>query len=290
MLFAFMVYGQNKVLLKVYHKDESINQYPITDIENISFTQGNDFLTIKVYYESVFFDRYFTSSIDSITISKDLFENNYFNIYFKETEKKYNINWIDSLIIKEIETAVIGNQIWMAENLDVCTFRNGEQIIEIKNNSDWCETKVAAWCHYNNDNNKGIIYGKLYNWYAVCNRKGLAPYGWAVPRDDDWQELIMYLGGDSTAGGLLKESDYEHWLKPNTSANNLSGFSALPGGKRYFTGIFDYEGISGYWWTTTDGSDSSAWCRSLSSKSAAVTRIVYPKIDGLSIRCIKKKE
>ncbi len=127
-------------------------------------------------------------------------------------------------------TVTIGTQVWMTRNLDVDHYRNGDPIPEVKSASLWKSLTTGAWCYFKNDKDSGVTYGKLYNWYAVNDPRGLAPVGWHIPSDAEWSTLSAYLGGDSIAGGKLKESGTSHWNIPNTGATNVSGFSALPGG------------------------------------------------------------
>ncbi|MBM3401498.1 MAG: hypothetical protein FJY21_04145 [Bacteroidetes bacterium] len=131
------------------------------------------------------------------------------------------------------QTVTIGNQVWMTKNLDLDKFRNGDPIQEAKTNEEWKkagENKQPAWCYYNNDPANGTKYGKLYNWYAVTDPRGLAPKGWHIPTDMEWTILIDYLGGPDVAGGKMKSTGSEYWKSPNREASNESGFSGLPGG------------------------------------------------------------
>ncbi len=121
----------------------------------------------------------------------------------------------------DLEGIKIGTQTWSAKNLDVSTFRNGNPIPEAITNEEWEKAGKQGkpvWCYYNNDPKNGKIYGKLYNWYAVNDKRGLAPEGWHVPTDAEWATLITYLGGKDVAGGKLKETDTTHWQSPNTWA------------------------------------------------------------------------
>jgi len=190
-------------------------------------------------------------------------------------------------IMKEIK---IGTQIWMAENLNVSQFRNGDIIPEVKTNEEWKEAginKQPAWCYYDNNPENGKIYGKLYNWHAVNDIRGLAPEGWHIPTDDELTTLINYLGGENVAGGKLKEIGTTHWQSPNTGATNESGFSALPGGYRYFNGSFYYIGYYGNWWSSSELSAADAWYRFLFYYYSNVFRYYYSKEYGFSVRCVK---
>jgi uncharacterized protein (TIGR02145 family) len=155
---------------------------------------------------------------------------------------------------QKFKTVTIGDQVWMAENLNVDKFRNGDPIPHAQTAEEWQqagENGQPAWCYYDNDPANGKIYGKLYNWYAVSDWRGLAPEGWRIPSDEDWEKLIKLLGGEEAAGGKLKATDTTYWQSPNTGANNETGFSALPSGGRFYNGDFIGFGHAGVWWSST---------------------------------------
>jgi|GEM_PF-4973525 len=159
---------------------------------------------------------------------------------------------------EDFATVEINGQVWMAENLNTDKFRNGDAIPEIKSDEEWkkaCEEGKPAWCYYDNALAKGKKLGKLYNWHAVNDPRGLAPNGWHIPTKEEWDELTGYYGSD--AGLYLKSLDFGH-------GNNESGFNALAGGRReydpisgevFFKGLGQYE--FGYWWTSTNISRTS---------------------------------
>ena len=126
-----------------------------------------------------------------------------------------------------IETVVIGKQEWMVKNLDVSRYRNGDIIPEVKDPAKWASLKTGAWCYYNNDPVNGKIYGKLYNWYAVKDPRGLAPEGFHIPTGAEMQEL-----DEKTKGTNFWSSDTR-------------------GGIRRVSGTFDYIGEASFWWTST---------------------------------------
>jgi len=127
-------------------------------------------------------------------------------------------------------SVTIGTQTWMVENLRTSKYRNGDSIINVTNNTSWSTLTSGAYCDYDNTPNNSIIYGKLYNWYAINDSRSIAPMGWHVPTDVEWTTLITYLGGESIAGGKLKETGIIHWETPNGDATNTSIFTGLPGG------------------------------------------------------------
>jgi uncharacterized protein (TIGR02145 family) len=194
-----------------------------------------------------------------------------------------------------IEEVKIGKQIWMAKNLDVAHFRNGDPIPEAKTDKEWEKAgkkKQPAWCYYDNDSKNGKKYGKLYNWYALSDPRGIEPEGWHTPSDEEWLNLKDFLGGEIGGGGKIKngqgwKNDGDiFWL---TSGSNESKFCALPGGSRYINGSFDGISKEGYWWSNSAFNDSFAWLRYLSYNNNNIDRSYQFKEQGLSIRCLKKK-
>ncbi len=176
----------------------------------------------------------------------------------------------------------IGTQVWMTENLNVDKFRNGDPIPEAKTEWEWDlagDNGEPAWCYYDNDPTNGAKYGKLYNWYAVNDSRGLAPIGWHVPSDKEWTVLTDYLGGEDVAGTKIKS-------KSGWDGTNASGFSALPGGYRFRNGAFG-RGTFGFWWSSSEASTTNAQRRSLGSSQAGVSRHSYYKAYGFSVRCLK---
>ncbi|UCE19679.1 MAG: hypothetical protein JSV84_04865 [Gemmatimonadota bacterium] len=171
------------------------------------------------------------------------------------------------------QTITIGTQVWMAENLKVTHYRNGDYI--------------SYATSYDNDENNIATYGLLYNWSAVNDSRGLAPEGWHMPSDDEWQTLIDYLGGDSVAGGKMKESGTLHWQSPNTGATNESGFTALPGGTRGGGGNFSGMGNTALFNSSTELDNYNAWSRALRYDSSSVSRLHLSKQDGFSVRCVR---
>jgi len=193
---------------------------------------------------------------------------------------------IDGNIYK---TIVIGEQTWMAENLRVTRFQNGDTIPNITDNEEWAALTTGAYCNYNNTNNLDTIatYGRLYNWYAVADSRKLAPIGWRVPTIADWTELIEYLGGDTIASKHLKEVGDYHWNAPVIS-NNSSGFTAIPNGRRYLAE--DFSGIGSYnvLWTASEYNATSAGFLYLWRNNTIVYKGVNYKANGYSVRLIKE--
>jgi len=181
----------------------------------------------------------------------------------------------------------IGKQVWFAENLKTTHYRNGDPIPDILDVNTWRNLTNGAFCNYDNDPSNAAVYGRLYNWYAVTDNRNICPAGWHVPTDADWYQLINYLGGESVAGGKLKESAPGHWLIPNTGATNVSGFTALPGGYRSSKGTYHILDTYTFYWTSTSYSDNVAWSWFLQNNSEGATRIENLKTFGFSVRCVK---
>jgi len=179
-------------------------------------------------------------------------------------------------------------QSWMTKNLDVATYRNGDPIPKVTDNSAWAALTTGAYCYYNNDSaTYAAIYGKLYNWYAVNDPRGLAPEGWHIPTDFEWATLENCLGGSAVAGGAMKETGTIHWTNPNTGATNISGWSGLPAGFRLYNGSFLVVRYGGYWWSSTDSDVADPWYRYLSSSDGSIGRYGTSKQEGLSVRCVR---
>jgi uncharacterized protein (TIGR02145 family) len=191
------------------------------------------------------------------------------------------------LKIIQFNSVKIGNQVWMTENLNVERFRNGDPIPEAKTAEEWKragEKKQPAWCYYDNDPKNGAKYGKLYNWYAVKDSRGLAPTGWHIPSDAEWTKLTDFLGGIDAAGTKMKSTS--GWVQ-NGNGTNSSGFNGLPGGYRGSSGTFNDIGELGTWWNSSEDGTDGAWYRYLGCGSGNVSRGDYPKRDGFSVRCLR---
>lgn len=205
---------------------------------------------------------------------------------------------------KMYTTVKIGAQEWMAENLDVSVFRNGDSIPQVKSGDEFRKAgreAKPAWCYYNNDPVMGKFYGKLYNWYAINDPRGIAPAGWHVASDPEWTILVNYLGGDSVAGEKLKNitgwndsygknGPYEKDARlVSTNGINTSGFTALPGGERNY-GRFDSIGEEGFFWSSSEFEFDNryAYYRSIDNRYPGyIFKANIRKWQGYSCRCVK---
>ena len=187
----------------------------------------------------------------------------------------------------QYKTVKIGKQVWMAENLNVSHFRNGDPITEAEDAGAWSQAgqeRKPAWCYYDSNPVNGRTYHKLYNWYAVNDKRGLAPKGWHGPSTLEWADLSDYLGGEGVAGGKLKAT--YGWLN-NGNGTNVSGFAGLPGGARDVNGTFNYVGVYGYWWSSTEFDTTDASFRYLYYFDGNIYRYNYDEQNGFSVRCVR---
>ena len=190
----------------------------------------------------------------------------------------------------------IGEQWWMAENLKVTHYRNGDPIQKITDNTEWTTLTTGAYCNYGNDDSLADTCGSLYNWYAVSDNRNIAPEGWHVPSDDEWKELEMHLGmiqlvADSAGlrgtdeGSKLKSTS--HWSRSG-NGNDDFGFSVLPSGYRLSNyGFFEGMGYYTHIWSSTDYDGDHAWDRGLAYSYSAIGRGYYTKTYGFSVRLVR---
>ncbi|MEI8193686.1 MAG: fibrobacter succinogenes major paralogous domain-containing protein [Flavobacteriia bacterium] len=231
--------------------------------------------------------------------------------------------------IIQAQTVTIGTQVWTTKNLDVSTFRNGDVIPQASTDEAWeaaRKNKQPAWCYYDNDPKNGTKYGKLYNWYAVNDPRGLAPAGYHIPTDAEWTVLTDYLGGVGIAGKKMKSTsgwdsyyttggsktcsncidwnaEYRKKVPCHTcqdtrsvpaptvthsgNGSNSSGFSGLPGGTPDDHGPFATIGKYGYWWSATEYDTNYAWGHNLSYNDDDLYRNHPGKGTCVSVRCVK---
>jgi len=206
------------------------------------------------------------------------------NVYL--TKQEFISKDIDGNIYTTVK---IGTQTWMRENLKTTKYRNGDPIgtttpdtLDISNATTY-PTPKYQWAYDGNESNVAT-YGRLYTWYAATDSRGICPTGWHLPTDAEWTTLTTFLGGENIAGGKLKETGTVHWTTPNTGATNSSGFTALPGGYRTSFGKFNHIGSMGFWWSSTEGSTSTAWLRFV---DLFVSNAYSFKILGISVRCLR---
>ena len=181
-----------------------------------------------------------------------------------------------------MKTVKIGNQEWMSENLNVDHYQNGDPIPEVKDAREWESLKTGAWCNYNNNPENGTKHGKLYNWYAVNDPRGLAPEGWYIPRFTEFLRLATRINLDDNA--LKSVGRVSRW----TAGYNINGFSSLMSGHRSCNGTFhDLYSSSYFWSSTTFGPISANSINLYSDEGINIYKIPYDKTFGFSIRCLR---
>lgn len=185
------------------------------------------------------------------------------------------------------KTVQIGNQVWMAENLRTTKYKDGTGIPLIEDNGTWASLLTPAYSWYNNDPAAfKVPYGALYNWYTV-NTANLCPAEWHIPTDAEWTTLMTYLGGESVAGGKLKETGIMHWESPNAGATNETGFTAVASGHRSMEGYFENLKLDGLYWLGTEQDEDDAQTRFVTYSTANVWSSLANKKIGFSVRCLK---
>jgi uncharacterized protein (TIGR02145 family) len=199
--------------------------------------------------------------------------------------------WFSNESNSSIPSITIGNQVWMSKNLNVVFFRNADSIPQAKTLDEWVLAGVRhqpAWCFYDNDVKFGEVgMGRLYNWYAVNDPRGLAPEGWRIPKNHDWNVLINFLGGEFQAGYKMRSKEWEG------HGSNESGFDCYPCGRRIWADEFlDFynAGQASYFWTADSSDSLKSWSRTLDFESNKFSKEISNNIDGFSIRCIKNKK
>ncbi|QBZ98147.1 fibrobacter succinogenes major paralogous domain-containing protein [Flavobacterium sangjuense] len=190
------------------------------------------------------------------------------------------------------ESIVINGKQWMKGNLNVSKYRNGDVIPEVTDMAEWDALTTGAWCYYENVTENGTTYGKLYNWYAINDPRGLAPTGWHIPSDAEWTSLTNFLGGTTKAGIKMRDLG-ETWSTSAVLATNQAGFSALPGGYGYLTHNYDPEdqpfnsmGDVAFWWSATASNPTTAYSLNVNLNNS-VTRGSILKKTALSVRCVR---
>ena len=239
----------------------------------------------------------FTSSLTGLTANTTYYVRAYATNrigtgYGNQLSFKTGITIIDN-DGNEYNTVIIGTQVWMLENLKTTRYNNGDLIgttgSPTLNISSEINPKYQ-WA-YNGDDNNVAVYGRLYSWYAFIDSRGIFPIGWHAPTYNEFVKLFMLIGsGDDhqfTAGGAMKEVGTNHWLSPNYGANNNSGFTALPGGRRNEDGKYGYLGKAAYFWMSDIPENNYGFGYSIWYDRGMVDNGGENKIRGLSVRCLK---
>lgn len=195
----------------------------------------------------------------------------------------------------------IGKQIWMAQNLNSDHFRNGDSIPQAKTPEEWSNAnrnQQPAWCYFGNQGELGNSNGKLYNWYAVDDPRGIAPKNWHVPTDSEWKELSVFLGmsaGDAEKlhergrdeGEKMKDPKDPRWNISADSAGFFIGFNARTTGLRFENGTFGYDSCS-FYYTSSKTTENKVFAYGI-HQAPYLNRCEDPKTFGFSIRCIRDR-
>jgi hypothetical protein len=223
------------------------------------------------------------------------------------------------------QTVIIGKQVWTSKNLNLATYRNGDVIPQVQDQNAWANLTTGAWCYYDNDSSNGTKYGKIYNWYAINDPRGLAPKGFHIPTNPEWSVLVDYLGGETVAGKKMKSSSEWRFtvsggskICPNCSSwseeyrkkvachtckdkryislptvinsgngSNTNGFLGLPSGARDSDGSFYNLNKGAFWWTSSEYDASKAIILYLQYYKENAGKGFDSKRSGYSVRCLK---
>jgi uncharacterized protein (TIGR02145 family) len=283
--------SNKKILNEIYDKTETPFQIELTDLK-----ESKEY-TIELYGRNAY--GCITSQALEMGIEVKGNQVTTIQVEWEANIERGTVTDIDGNIYQTIK---IGDQWWMAENLNVSHFRNGDPIPEVTSPVEWDSLDTGAWCAYNNDLSKTDTYGRLYNWFAVDDARGLAPEGWHIPTDEEWKQLELTLGMLPTSldewgyrggseGNKLKSIGTKNlgtglWNEKNIGATNESCFSAVPAGWRIYTGAFNSIDYGTSFWTASEFGTVRAWSRSLSYRVSSILRSYGFKGRGFSIRCV----
>jgi uncharacterized protein (TIGR02145 family) len=189
-------------------------------------------------------------------------------------------------------TVINGNQEWMAANLAATHYSNGDLIEEVTDNAQWVSTAIPAWCYFNNNVGNNVVFGKLYNGFAMEDSRNICPVGWHVPSNDEWETLMTTLGGASVAASAMRTTGNisdgtGFWPLENVVSTNVSGFSAQPAGFRNIDGTFATQIYATVWWTGTLTANDTYYTRSVYSFSNSVFNQDFTRSQGFSLRCLR---
>jgi uncharacterized protein (TIGR02145 family) len=225
----------------------------------------------------------FTSQLTGLS------QNTTYHIRAYATNSKGTAYGADVIFTTTIATVTIGSQVWMAKNLDVTNYRNGDPIPNVTDGILWISLTAGAYTSFNNLNSNSSSLGHLYNWFAVNDPRNICPAGWHIPSQAEWVTLFTSLGGEAIAGGKMKATGVTNWETPNAGATNVSGFSALGAGHRHDTdgGSFGHLNMEADFWTSEEMDLENAYYINLYYNLENAYLGSWGKEAGYSVRCIK---
>jgi uncharacterized protein (TIGR02145 family) len=198
-----------------------------------------------------------------------------------------------------LPSVTIGTQVWTTKNLDVDRYRNGDPRPQVTNATQWASLTTGAWCWYNNDSaTYAAKYGRLYNWYAVNDQRGIAPTGWHVPNETEWTIVVKFIDPNADtncvlcnqsnfAGGSMKITGLDYWISPNYGATNSSSLTILPSGGRYYDGSFISAGYYGLVWSSEMANTIESWNRFFNFSTSYFYKGRDAKKTGCSVRLVR---
>lgn len=269
----------------VYKNGSVNNRFSIFQVDSLSMTNQLD--SLKFTKNNALISKMPVAAIDSISFVPPL--------------PAGTIRDVDGNLYTSVK---IGTQTWLIQNLRTTRYRNGDVIPNITDNGAWTTTKSGAYSTYDNDPANGAVYGYLYNWHAVNDRRNIAPAGWHIPTLEEWLTLETYLStngfnfdGTRTGNKIAKTlASRNLWKWSNTpggpgndmSVNNSTNFTGLPGGGRYGnSGVFFSKSEAAFWWTREESTTVEAYYRGLFYGYSFFSNFVSSKNLGFAIRCIK---
>ena len=279
------------------------NDVSDASIYEVQVANSNSFSSLEIYQNSI-------TSSEYVAIKSLSNGTWYYRVRCEDSAGNWS-NWSNTwsftinVIVTDIDgnaytTVKIGDQWWMAENLKVTRYSNGDMIPKVTSNSEWANLIQGAYCAYDNDENNAETYGYLYNWDAVRDSRNIGPEGWHVPTDEEWKTLEKslgmsqseadYTGWRGTDEGSKLAGKTEQWEDGNLdghSAFGKSGFIALPAGYREGNGYFFTLGHYAYFWSATDYYGINAWIRYLCYNYSGMYRFKYSKWFGFSVRLVR---
>lgn len=189
---------------------------------------------------------------------------------------------VNKTVDKVATKAIYGNYKWASDNLDIATFRNGDPIPEAKTDEEWVQAAKEgkpAWCYLNNDPAKGKKYGKLYNWYAVSDPRGLAPEGYRIPTNNDFDKLIESTG--------ISAANHQ---KKELVKGGKTGFNSKLGGYRGEDGCFHKDGKEARYWGSNkyQANPERAYSLYIGGRNDTSGSSDFRLASGFYVRCLKE--